>query len=84
MRIVENKKTVIISFAITADESKKLTEMHEAYEHKINHRVSVSEYVRLTMFIPHLNGNPLTKPTSELESEPISQASKYSFNMDDV
>ena len=77
-------KTVTRSFMITSDEDKQLRQQRREYEDKHDVSISVSEYIRRTLFPPVSIPAPLSKPTSELESELPKKTSKYSFNMDDV
>ena len=70
-------KTVNVSFGITEDEKKLLRRQHREYEDTHDVSISVSEYIRRTLFPPVSNPIPLSVPTSEPVSEPIN---KYSFD----
>ena len=70
-------KTVNVSFGITEDEKKLLRRQHREYEDTHDVSISVSEYIRRTLFPPVSNPIPLSVPTSERVSEPIN---KYSFD----
>jgi hypothetical protein len=70
-------KTVNISFAITPNEEKQLRRLHREYEDTHTVSISVSEYIRRTLFPPVSNPIPLSAPTSERVSEPTN---KYSFD----
>lgn len=74
-------KTVSITFVITREQEKMLRQLHREYEDNHNERVSVSEYIRRTLFPQDDSPNPSSIPTSEQQSEP---SSKYSFNLDDL
>jgi len=70
-------KPVIISFLITDDQKKELRRQHRAYEDKHDESISVSEYIRRTLFPPASNPFIPLEPTSEQESEPLN---KFSFD----
>jgi len=72
-----NMKDVRINLVVTADEKKLLWELRREYERKHDVSISVSEYIRRTLFPPVSNPIPLSVPTSERVSEPIN---KYSFD----
>ena len=72
-------KTVLISFLITHDERKELKQLHRQYEDDNDVSISVSEYIRRTLFPPV--SIPLT-PT-KTPTEPVNDG-KYSFNLDDL
>ncbi len=70
-------KSVSITFVITPEQEKELLRQHREYTDKHNVRISVSEYIRRTLFPPVSNPIPLSLPTSEQESEPLN---KFSFD----
>ena len=69
--------TVSITFAITPEQRKVLKDNMRAHEDKHNVSISVSEYIRRTLFPPASNPFIPLEPTSEQESEPLN---KFSFD----
>ena len=72
-------KPVIISFLITDNERKQLKQLHRQYEDDNDVTISVSEYIRRTLFPPVSIPNPPT----ETPTEPVNNG-KYSFNLDEL